>query len=407
MLSSLFRDLRVFNRLDPELLSPQEAILLRELHEAAEDLRRDASKGKASRTATVGQANKRAPANGTPSRRETSAVRESHSLDGREPGDRQASAPRLPPLRQQDPSGSLPPDPPRGLRGAPEPPGTGLKDNHQPGSDAGSGDAPEPPSLNLLALRRPLTMAEWLHLGFYYHAAKHLSERQTTPAELKKMTRSDFLGIQGVGLLSLRVCERLLGRPLPPPHPEAQLQAWIVRGVPPRAARALIRAGVASLSDLRAKSREDMEALSGVGAKVIAQLEALQGAPLPVRSHYWMELGLPSALSKRLVRAGLYNIADFASLTKENFLAIDGLGEPSLKLCEAAAGRRLRSRFSYWLAQGVSNHLSRRLVANGINNVPALRRLGPIELRKLGFSLTEIQSLEPILSKRNLKNDEE
>lgn len=407
MLSGLLRDLRVFDRHETELLSPQEATLLEKLRDAAEELLREANKGRAAKTTTKKPASKRGRTNGTPQRQATSAVREDRSVDGGESGNRPASTPRVPPLWQQDSGGHLPPDHRGGVRGTAEPAGTGRPEDHQSDEGANAAFAPEPANLNLLALRRPLTLAEWRQLGFYHHAAKHLSERQTTPAELKKMTRSDFLGIQGVGLLSLRVCERLLGRPLAPPHPNAQREAWMMRGVPPRAARALIRAGIATLSDLRGKSREDLEALSGVGTKVISQLEAIQGSPIPVRSHYWIELGLPFALSKRLVRAGIYNVADFASLTRESFLAIDGLGEPSLKLCETATRRTLRSRISYWLTQGVSNKLSRKLTSNEITSVKTLQRLGPMGLRRLGFSLTEIQNLEPIFSLRRLKSDRE
>jgi hypothetical protein len=400
MLLSLLRDLCVFEQLQPELLTLQEATLLGDLREAAEELRGGVSKAKSARAAPATPARTRGRTNGTPNGRATSAIRTASGLHGRESEDRQAPASGLSALQRKDPSGDRAPDSRRGVRRGVEPLGADRTADHEAGQTVSAPASHDAEGRSLLALRRPLTAAEWRQLGFYHHAAKYLAERRTTAAELKRMTRSDFLGIQGVGLLSLRVCERLLGRPLPPLHPDARFQGWLSRGIPARAARALSRAGISTIPELRTKSLEDMEVLPGLGPKVIAQLEKLQGRPFQARSQYWLDLGLPSSLSKRLVRFGILTVADFTSLTRESFLAIEGLGEPSLRLCEEATGRTLRSRLTYWLDRGISTKLGRKLVSHGIETLRDLRERGPLGLRGSGFSVAEIEVLEPFFSSR-------
>lgn len=250
---------------------------------------------------------------------------------------------------------------------------------------------------DILALDRPLTRAEWRQLGFHFPAARHLAERRTTLAALGKMTRRDLLNIQGIGPKSLQVCERLLGRPVPVEQPDAEIRYWLSRGLQHRSARALVRAGISSLPDLAGKSREELQSLGGVGSHVLARLEELLGCELPVRSRYWMDLGLSLILSRKLVRARLYSVADFSALTRESFLAIPGMGETALDLCQQATGRTLRSPLNYWLDRGVSKKLSRRLVTHRILNTRRLRELGYPGLRRLGYGFSEIESLFEVL----------
>lgn len=252
----------------------------------------------------------------------------------------------------------------------------------------------------ILALDRPLTRAEWRQLGFHFPAAKHLAEKRTTLSALRKMTRRDLLNIQGIGPRSLQVCERLLGRPLPAEQPHAEIRYWLSRGLQHRSARALVRAGISSLPDLAGKSREELQSLGGVGSQVIARLEELLGFPLPLRSRYWMELGLSLILSRKLVHARIYSVADFSALTRESFLAIPSLSETALDLCQKVTGRTLRSPINYWLDRGVTKKLSRRLVTNRIMNIERLRQLGYQGLRRLAYSFFEIDSLFAVLETR-------
>lgn len=214
------------------------------------------------------------------------------------------------------------------------------------------------------------------------------------------MTRQDLLRIQRIGPRSLQVCERLLGRPLPVEQPNAEIRYWLSRGLQHRSARALVRAGISSLPDLAGKSREELQGLTGVGAGVIARLEELLGCPLPLRSRYWMELGLSKILSRKLVHARIYSVADFSALTRESFLAIPGLSETALDLCQQATGRTLRSPLNYWRDRGVSKKLSGRLVTHRILSVERLRQVGYPGLRRLGYSFHEIDSLSEVLEMR-------
>lgn len=358
LLSCFLRDLRPFKRLELDLLNPWESALLKELLDAAGELRRETRR------------------HGTSSRRATATIRASTDDTRRKPSHRPAPAARLPKVRKQDP---------RGDRSSPAAP--------QPAPVAGGVE-------EILALDRPLTRAEWRQLGFHFPAAKHLAEKRTTLAELRTMTRRKFLNLQGIGPRSLQVCERLLGCPLPSEQPDAEIRYWLSRGLQHRSARALVRAGISSLPDLAGTSREALQSLGGVGSHVIARLEELLGCPLPLRSRYWMELGLSLILSRKLVHARIYSVADFSALTRESFLAIPGMGETALDLCQKATGRTLRSPINYWLDRGVTKKLSRRLVTNRIMNIERLRQLGYQGLRRLGYGFYEIDSLFEVLERQ-------
>lgn len=157
------------------------------------------------------------------------------------------------------------------------------------------------------------------------------------------MSRSDLMGIQGIGPAALRICEELLGRPLPSDLPHARVTYWENKGLQRSSARALVRAGITSLAALEGRSREELEEIPRIGGVLIDRLEELRGKPIPRSAQYWMRRGLPPRLSKTLVRAGIYTAEDFAKLTRESFLALQGVAEPSLRLCEAATGHTLRS----------------------------------------------------------------
>lgn len=251
----------------------------------------------------------------------------------------------------------------------------------------------------LLARRRPLTAAEWRQLGFPSLAAKHLAERQTTPRELQSMRRSDLMGIQGIGPAALRVCEKLLGRALHSDLPHTQATYWEEKGLQRPAARALVRAGITSLASLDGKSREDLEVIPRIGSVLIDRLEELRGKPIPRCAQYWRRKGLPPRLSKTLVRARIYTAQDFAKLTRESFLTLQGVGEPSLCACEAATGHILRSALDPWTAQGFPKDLGRRLVEAGIKDVDHLRSLESWELRRLGLQWGEIAQCRRLIAR--------
>ena len=160
-----------------------------------------------------------------------------------------------------------------------------------------------------------------------------------------------------------------------------------------------IREGL-TLADLSGKSREDLDGIPRIGDAIIDRLEELRGKPLPRRALYWMRRGLPPRLSKALIRAGIYNTADFGQLTRESFLAIQGVGEPSLHACEAATGHTLRSALDLWTAQGFPKTLSRKLIEAGISDLARLQSLETWELRRLGLGWAEISHCARLIQRK-------
>ncbi len=92
---------------------------------------------------------------------------------------------------------------------------------------------------------------------------------------------------------------------------------------------------------MRERSREDLLALWGVGENSLARLETLLGREIPSRAAYWRERGLPGGVARVLVREGIASIADLGRLTRRQFLSFRGLGAHALRRCEKLLGRRL------------------------------------------------------------------
>ena len=53
---------------------------------------------------------------------------------------------------------------------------------------------------------------------------------------------------------------------------------------------------------------------------------------------YWLDLGLPPKAAKELVQTGCLSLADLAGKSREEILAIRGLGKPSLRRLEDCRG---------------------------------------------------------------------
>jgi len=209
------------------------------------------------------------------------------------------------------------------------------------------------------------------------------------------MRQRELRDIAGIGDLSIQLLERLLGRPIPAdPLEPPPGHYWRSRGLPPPAARALTEAGFQTVEDLAGVSREELTAIRNVGEVVILRLEELAGRLFPFRDSRWASLGLPMRLGNALQRAGVHTEADFLALTRERFLLIEGVSESSLRLCEAAVGRKLASPLQSWRARGVTKKLARKLVAAGIETLAQLRQLSISDLKALSFEWTEIAYCE-------------
>lgn len=119
---------------------------------------------------------------------------------------------------------------------------------------------------------------------------------------------------------------------------------WNRQGLLPRAARALSEAGHRSLEDLQGKSREELLALRGLGELGLRRLEALLGSPIPSRAAYWLERGLTLRAANVLARESIETLEDLGKLTREQLLSFNGAGSSTLRQCERLLGRRLPVR---------------------------------------------------------------
>jgi hypothetical protein len=122
-----------------------------------------------------------------------------------------------------------------------------------------------------------------------------------------------------------------------------QARIWIEAGISLACAGKLVRAGYASLEDLDGASREDLLAVGGIGAGTLEKLEQLLGHPLPSPSSVWLEKGLPPRVATALGKAGIDSLEALGKLSREELLAL-GVRRPGLERCEALLGRPIHSK---------------------------------------------------------------
>lgn len=122
-----------------------------------------------------------------------------------------------------------------------------------------------------------------------------------------------------------------------------QARYWLERGLHPRAARELVKAGFLKVEDLARTTREDLDALPGVGATTLEHLERLRGGPLVSPAGYWLERGLRPRLAHSLAGLGIDSVEKLGRMTREQLLRLPGVGEGSLEAVEAVLGRPLAS----------------------------------------------------------------
>jgi hypothetical protein len=186
----------------------------------------------------------------------------------------------------------------------------------------------------------------WRRRGLSPWAASTFAREGMTLERLGSLAREDLLGWVGVGPGTLRACELILGRSIPSRKVGPVETFWRTQGIPLQQARALSRAGIASLDGLRNLSREEILALRGVRDVTLERLEGILGSAIPSRTEEWIRLGLPQGYAKALVRERIYTLADLAALSREQFLSFRSLGRAALWRCEKLLGRKLPSTTS-------------------------------------------------------------
>lgn len=129
-------------------------------------------------------------------------------------------------------------------------------------------------------------------------------------------------------------------------------------GLVPQSAKALAAAGFRGLRDLVSATREVLLAIPGVGPRALEVLEDVLGRPLPRRSRprkpsppqgrvwpedVWRKRGLPPSAAVTFALAGM-TLDRLATLSREELLAMTGVGVGALKACELIIGHPLPSR---------------------------------------------------------------
>ena len=169
-------------------------------------------------------------------------------------------------------------------------------------------------------------------------------------------------------------------------YPETEV--WIRAGLTPRAAKALVEAGIRTLEDLRNCSREEVLALRGLGVEQLRKCEHALGQHLPTRrADYWTANGLHSKAARALLSAGLHSIEDIEGMTREQLLFIPSVGEVAIRHLERLrGGQPVPSYEDYWKTQGFDSRSALRLSRAGIRNLDELRTKSPAELRTIPIS---------------------
>lgn len=114
---------------------------------------------------------------------------------------------------------------------------------------------------------------------------------------------------------------------------------------------------------------------------------------------YWRSVGVASKFEKRLHAAGIRTQRQFVTLTREQFLALPGLGSGALYACEKALGVRLVSPVSLWIYLGIPKRVAIRLAELGIATVDDLAKAEAEYLLRNGVSLEDAVLLKRVASR--------
>jgi len=109
---------------------------------------------------------------------------------------------------------------------------------------------------------------------------------------------------------------------------------------------------------------------------------------------HWQEKGLPPVTARALERAGIRTMEDLAALTREEFVAFHALGEKAMRRCEALLGRPFPSARKEWLAKGLKPWAAWKLSFSRILTVEDLARTSAGQLRQLGLDEQDVGRLE-------------
>lgn len=115
-------------------------------------------------------------------------------------------------------------------------------------------------------------------------------------------------------------------------------QPLLDAGIRPQAALRLARAGFTSLEKIGAATREDLLAVYGVNLITIEECEEVVGHELPWPTAFWRGKGLSPKIARLLHRAGINTLEDLGKRSFKDLRAL-GVGVASIRKCEQLLGR--------------------------------------------------------------------
>jgi len=135
---------------------------------------------------------------------------------------------------------------------------------------------------------------------------------------------------------------------------------WLTVGLVPQSANALAGAGFCSLPDLANATWDQLRAIPGVGPHALQVLEEVLNRPLPRQrkprkapptprrvwpEDVWRKRGLPPSAAVAFAVEGI-TLERLSTLSREELLAIPGVGARALEICELMIGQKLPPRRS-------------------------------------------------------------
>jgi len=200
-------------------------------------------------------------------------------------------------------------------------------------------------------------------------------------------------------------------------NPEAGF--WVTAGLSPRAARALAKAGLLSLTDLEGMPREEISSLPGIGPSTLESLEELLDRPLAQEAkgavarlprrprplwpeEVWRKRGLPWAAAITFEQVGM-TLERLRSTSREDLLELPGVGPRAVAACGLMIGKEIRStRFdpvaAFWRSRGIRPKPARALSRGGLASSADLQNRTREDLLSLpGIGEDTIQRLEALL----------
>lgn len=180
-------------------------------------------------------------------------------------------------------------------------------------------------------------------------------------------------------------------------HPEAR--TWITLRVKPRTALALCKAGYRNPNAVSGLTREELLGIWAVGEGTLRKIETALGRSLSSPTLVWRERGLGGLVARMLVEAGIETLEQLAAITKEELLKLDGMGGRLVNQIENSLGirfRTIKTKRSYWLKRGLTRRTVAILQRARIMTVEQLRTLSYHDLKCLNIHFREILQISKL-----------